>query len=174
MVRAVRPMRPTDFRLMIRYFLNADESFLRGMGVDPAKLPTEARWLRILEDGHALPLALRPFYYLIWEADGIPIGHANINEIIFGDRAFMHLHLWHAEGRQRGAGTWYMQECIPRFFDQFKLRELYCQPYAHNPAPNKTLDKLGFQFVKAYFNASGWINFPQEAKLWVLRREDVA
>jgi hypothetical protein len=46
---------------------------------------------------------------------------------------------------------------------------LYCEPYALNPAPNKTLEKLGFKFLKTYTTIPGWINFEQEVNLWELK-----
>jgi hypothetical protein len=48
------------------------------------------------------------------------------------------------------------------------LKKLFCEPYALNPAPNKTLEKIGFEFVKEYITTPGWINFEQPVKLWMM------
>ena len=34
-----------DYERMVDYFLNADERFLEGMGVDPNKLPEREAWI---------------------------------------------------------------------------------------------------------------------------------
>ena len=81
-----------EARSMIRYFLNANIDFLHGMGVDPAKLPSEEDWLDLLREDFARPPHKRQFYYVVWEADGVPVGHCNINKIEFGEAAFTHLH----------------------------------------------------------------------------------
>ena len=42
----VRPFAAaSEYERMIDYFVGGDEPFLRGMGVDPALLPTEEAWL---------------------------------------------------------------------------------------------------------------------------------
>jgi RimJ/RimL family protein N-acetyltransferase len=61
---------------------------------------------------------------------------------------------------------------LPYFFQNFELKNLYCEPYALNPAPNKTLKKIGFQFVKQYVTIPGSLNFEQEVNRWELKFED--
>ncbi|MEL7119370.1 MAG: GNAT family protein [Bacteroidota bacterium] len=84
----------------------------------------------------------------------------------------MHLHLWKPELRKRGEGTQLVKMSLPLFFETFKLQKLYCEPYALNPAPNKTLPKLGFQFVEQYETIPGWINLPQIVRKYVLDRNN--
>ena len=55
---------------------------------------------------------------------------------------------------------------LPFFFENFKLKKLYCEPYALNAAPNKTLTKAGFNFVKKYSTIPGSISFEQEVNQW--------
>ncbi|MUV02499.1 hypothetical protein GN157_02150 [Flavobacterium rakeshii] len=52
------------------------------------------------------------------------------------------------------------------YFNNLKLKKLYCQPNAFNPSPNKTLEKAGFRFVKEYITTPGSITFEQAVKLW--------
>ena len=45
----VRPFsRREDYQLMLDYFYKADDSVLRGMGVDRLKLPQRDKWLDAL------------------------------------------------------------------------------------------------------------------------------
>jgi RimJ/RimL family protein N-acetyltransferase len=97
-----------------------------------------------------------------------PIGHCNVNKIIFGEEAYMHLHLWQNNTRQKGMGATLVKKSIPFFFKNLKLKRLYCEPYALNPAPNKTLEKIGFQLVKEYVTVPGYLNFEQPVKRWEL------
>ncbi len=164
-------MEMADASLMINYFLNADHEFLKGMGVEPSKLFPIDEWQALLAEDFARPIPNRHFYYLLWEFDGQPIGHSNINKITFGEQAHMHLHLWDTSKRQKGNGQYYIHECIDQYFKKFQLQKLFCEPYAKNPAPNKTLPKVGFTFVKDYTTIPGWICFSQTVSQWVLTKE---
>jgi len=171
MDHTVREMSLEETRWVIRYFLEADHAFLNGMGVDPQKLPSESMWFELLKEDFARPIEQRHFCFLLWVVDGAPIGHCNINKIAFGQAAYMHLHIWNAEKRRGGLATQLLKPSVVHFFERFKLRELFCEPYALNPAPNSALPKVGFRLVKSYETTPGWINFHQPVNHWVLDRE---
>ena len=171
MKRQIREFEVDDIDVMISYYLNADHAFLRGMGVEPSKLPSLDEWRRILLEDFDRPIEQRHFYYLIWEIDDVSVGHSNINKIVYGEEAFMHLHVWRPEHRRSGHGRYFLEESIACYFKIFHLQNLFCEPYAHNPAPNKTLPTVGFEFVKTYGITPGWINFQQSVNRWVLTRE---
>ena len=44
-----------EYELMLDYFYNADDPFLRGMGVDRLKLPERDKWLDALLADHEKP-----------------------------------------------------------------------------------------------------------------------
>ena len=83
----------------------------------------------------------------------------------------MHLHLWNTGTRQKGMGTALVKLTLPFFFINYHIKKLYCEPYALNPAPNKTLEKAGFKFVKKFTTIPGWLNFEQEVNLWEMSYE---
>jgi RimJ/RimL family protein N-acetyltransferase len=91
---------------------------------------------------------------------------------VFGEQAYMHLHLWNSGFRQKGSGAILVQKSLPYFFENLKLKTLYCEPYTLNPAPNKTLEKIGFELVKTHVTIPGTLNFEQEVHLWKLTREN--
>lgn len=165
---SVKQADPEHYKHIVSYFVDADEKFLHGMGVDPALLPSRESWLKTLEENHSKPIHERNIYYVIWYVDGNPIGHSNINKIIFGEEAFMHLHMWKPDTRNRGLGADLVRKSIPFYFNEFKLKNLYCEPYALNPAPNKTLKKVGFDFIKEYETTPGIISFLQPVNRWWL------
>ena len=105
------------------------------------------------------------------EQDGTP-SVSNVNKIKFGEEAYMHLHLWKADKRQKGIGARFVKMTLPYFFDNLLLKKLYCEPYALNPAPNKTVEKIGFTFIKEHISVPGSLNFEQLTKLWELSYDD--
>jgi RimJ/RimL family protein N-acetyltransferase len=113
----------------------------------------------------------KELYYILWLLNNEAIGHSNINKIIYGQEAYMHLHLWQSEIRQKGIGFGLMKMTLPFYFYKFKLKYLYCEPSAANPAPNKTLAKLGFDFIKSYNTIPGMINLYQTVNRWCLTKK---
>lgn len=171
MNRTIREFSPADIDLMLHYFLAADADFLKGMGVDPSKLPQADNWKRMLLEDLGRPIQDKKFYYVLWELNHYPVGHSNINKIIFGQEAYMHLHLWEPQTRQSNHGTYFINKSIAKYFQLFDLKNLFCEPYATNPGPNKTLAKVGFELIKTYQTIPGWINFEQTVNRWVLIRK---
>ncbi len=165
---SVREIEHQDIPLIADYWLNSDSDFMKSMGVDLSKLPSRTQWHEMLEAQLAAPIREKQSYATVWLLNGEPVGHCNINKIKFGEEAYMHLHLWQPELRQKGDGVKLAKMSIPYFFEKFELKRLYCEPYALNEAPNKILAKLGFKLVKEHVTIPGYINFEQPVKLWVM------
>jgi [ribosomal protein S5]-alanine N-acetyltransferase len=159
-----------DVHLILAYWYTADEFYLRTLGADINKLPPK----KVMEDMLLKQLkseySVKSSYAIIWELDDIPIGHCNVNQINFGKSAFMHLHLWDDEHREKGIGTKLVLQSLPYFFENLNLKVLYCEPSALNPAPNKTLQKVGFDFEMKHITTPGSINFEQEVNRWKLTK----
>lgn len=171
---AVRELRAADITPLTDYWLTSAPAHLTGMGVDLSKMPDRAGWAAMLGEQLRTPLPEKQSYCLIWEVDGQAVGHSNINQIRPGEQAYMHLHLWNPAVRGQGYGQQLVRLTLPRFFATYQLQRLYCEPYALNPAPNRTLARLGFRLVKEHVTTPGSLNFEQPVKLWELRREDLA
>jgi RimJ/RimL family protein N-acetyltransferase len=139
-----------DVDLIINYFLDSLPDHLLKLGVDETKLPEKNEWRKIILDDLKQPFKKRKFYYLLWLIDDKAIGHSHINDIIFGKQAYMHLHLWNSYNRQKGNGTYYVTESLKYYFEKFRLEKIFCQPNSLNNAPNKTLERAGFEFIKTY------------------------
>ena len=169
---SVRELQASDIDLIAQYWLGAEASFLEGMGVDLAKMPDKEHWTTMLSEQLRQSMEEKQSYCIIWQAEGRPVGHCNVNKIIFGEEAYMHLHLWEAGVRTRGLGSALVKMTLPYFFNNLKLKKLYCEPYALNPSPNKTLAKVGFEFVKEYITTPGRLNFEQPVNRWVLSVEN--
>ena len=80
----------------------------------------------------------------------------------------MHLHILHPELRRSGYGARFVRETVKIYFDILRIQKLYCEPYALNEAPNKTLQKAGFKFITTYEAIPGPLNFRQPVNRWLL------
>lgn len=157
--------------LMINYFLNSDTEHLNRLGVDREKLPDLDEWRELLRKDFESKYEKKETFYVVWVLDDVLVGHSHIAKIMYREEAYMHLHLWDSFYRKQGNGTYFISESITHYFDKFRLRNLFCEPHAINPAPNKTLARVGFEFVKTYETTPGWINYHQSVNRWVLTRE---
>ena len=163
---SVRELHHSDIELITDYWLTAEPDFLLGMGVDLNKMPPRESWRQMLGEQLQQPYAEKKSYCLIWTVDHLPVGHSNVNKITFGKEAFMHLHLWKTANRTKGFGVRFVRLSLPYFFKHLQLKNVCCEPYALNPAPNKVLEIVGFSFIKEYQTTPGWINFEQPVKRW--------
>jgi RimJ/RimL family protein N-acetyltransferase len=163
---SVREIKQSDIDLIIQYWLEADPAFLQGMGVDLSKMPVREQWVTSLTEQLSQSYKEKQSYCIIWLADDKPVGHSNVNKIVFGQEAYMHLHLWKPDIRHKGMGTALVKMTLHYFFKNLQLKRLYCEPYALNPSPNKTLKKAGFTWIKEYQTIPGWLNFEQVVNLW--------
>ncbi len=168
---SVREIEQQDIELIANYWLESDPAFMESMGVELSKLPAREFWYEMLRSQLDAPIEDKQSYATIWEADGKAIGHCNVNKIVFGKEAYMHLHIWDKTIRKKGYGEQLVKMSLPYFFNNLNLETIYCEPYALNPAPNKTLAKLGFQLEKEYVTTPGFLNFEQPVTRWKLTRE---
>jgi len=169
----VREIEPNDIEKIVDYFGNAEDKFLRGMGADKSKFPKRKEWIEKLESEFLKSPEEKEFYYIIWLIDNQPIGHSNINNIEFGNIATMHLHLWKHDKRKNGLGFDFLKRTVPYYFKKFRLKKLICEPYSENIAPNRVLQKLGFELIRTYDTTPGWINFHQTVNRYELKRKSL-
>jgi RimJ/RimL family protein N-acetyltransferase len=163
---SVREIEQKDIQQLADYWYKADAAYLAAMGVDVTRMPDRSQFIATLETQTALPYTEKRAYALVWEVDGKAIGHSNLNPVTYGENGFMHLHIWDANIRKMGYGLEFIKMSIPYYFQNFKLKKLCCEPYALNPAPNRTLEKAGFTFIKNYVTRPGVITFEQPVNLW--------
>lgn len=171
MKSAVREMQEEDIEQIVDYFVSASPDFLVSMGVDINKLPDKHAWIELLNEELNKTYEEKDLYYIVWLADDQPIGHSNVNKIQYGKKAFMHLHLWNGNNRKKGSRSWFVRKTLPHYFEHLALDTLFCEPYALNPAPNKTLLKFGFELDGNYETVPGVINFRQEVNRYRMTRE---
>ncbi len=164
----VRPMRLDEVGIRIDYFHGASDEYLLKLGVDRALLPDRDAWRAAYEADFARPLAERDTYNLAWELDGRVVGFSSVDDIDFGEQAFMHLHIVEEPQRRRGLGTDFVRLSVQEYFRALELKRLFCQPNAFNVAPNRTLQRAGFRYVFTKKMQPNPINFVQPLTRWVI------
>ncbi len=170
MILTVREMALAETELIINYFHHASPEHLEMLGVDPTRIPRpEARRDAFRRD-FALPVEKRSGAYVIWLANDAPVGFSTCNKIVFGEHAYMHLHVVEAGRRMQGIGTECVKRSIPIYFDRLKLQRLFCEPNAFNVGPNRALQKAGFKYLKTHMTVPGPLNYHQAVTRWVIER----
>jgi RimJ/RimL family protein N-acetyltransferase len=164
-------MQLDEVGVIIDYFHQSTAAHLAMMGVDPAKLPEPATWLQRYTDEYSKPIESRKTILLIWKANGATVGFSTADKIIYGQEAYMHLHVIRPEQRNRGIGTLCVKESAKSYFESLRLQRLYCQPNAFNVAPHRTLQSAGFKYLKTYETVPGLLNCYQAVTLWVLEKD---
>lgn len=167
---AVRPMRLDEVDLRLDYFHGASDEYLLKLGIDRALLPAKDDWRAYYEEDFARPLTERESYHLVWLLDDRIVGFSSVDNIDFGNEAFMHLHILEEPRRRSGLGTHFVRLSVDDYFRTLDLRRLFCQPNAFNAAPNRTLQRAGFRYLSTEEMAPSVINFPQPITRWVLER----
>ena len=169
---SVREMQISDTPSFMQYWYTADHAYLHSMGVDVSKMPAPEKLSEMLLEQLNKPIELKTSYCIIWQNNGQPVGHSNTNPTTYGEEAKMHLHLWSSAERKKGMGTELLKMTLTYYFENLKLKTLWCEPYALNAAPNKTLEKTGFKLIKEYITVPGFISFEQLVKQWKMSYED--
>ena len=79
----------------------------------------------------------------------------------------MHLHIVHPEPRAAGLGTRFVGLTAAHYCDVLQLNRLYCEPNAFNVAPNRTLQRAGFRYVRSRQCRPAPINTYQTTTVWL-------
>ncbi len=105
----VREIMEADINFIADYWSNATPEYLLNMGVDLKKMPARSDFQTMLSNQIKLDYEHKKSFALIWEVDGKPVGHSNVNPVEYGNQAFMHLHIWYPEYRGKGLGEKFVE-----------------------------------------------------------------
>lgn len=166
----VRPMVAAETELIVDYFHGSTPKHLETMGVDRARLPHPDEWRAWLAEDFDNPPEDRDRFCLIWLADGRPVGFSTVDDIDAGDSARLHLHVLDLDQRAQGIGTTCLKLSVDIYFETLRLKRVLSEPNAFNVAPNRTLQKAGFVYVKTHMTVPGPLNFHQAVTRWMIER----
>jgi RimJ/RimL family protein N-acetyltransferase len=170
MTLTVREMTAAETDLIVEYFLGSTPEHLEMLGVDPTRFPPAASWRERLRREIALPIEQRSLVLVLWLSDDQPIGFSTSDKIVYGEQANMHLHVIDPGRRHQGAGAECVRRSVDLYFEKLQLKRLFCEPHAFNVAPNRTLQKAGFKYLKTHMTVPGPLNFHQAVTRWVIER----
>jgi RimJ/RimL family protein N-acetyltransferase len=168
----VREMQVGEVGMRIDYFHNSSDEYLQRLGVDRPSLPSPDEWRSFYRSDYAKPIEERDTYSLVWELDSRAVGFSSTDRIVFGEEAFMHLHVVDPAFRHQGLGVEFVRLSALTYFRVLGLQRLFCEPNAFNTAPNRTLQRAGFRYLLTHETKPGPINFFQTTTRWVLDRAD--
>lgn len=166
----VREMQLAEVDLRINYFHRSSDEHLRTLGVDRDRLLAPDAWRSFYEEDYARPLSDRESYSVVWELDGRTVGFSSTDRIVFGQEAFMHLHILESTRRQHGLGAEFVRMSAETYFRALELQRLYSEPNAFNTAPNRALQRAGFRYLFSHEAQPSPINFLQVTTRWVMDR----
>lgn len=167
----VREAKKKDIQHIVGYWDNASTEDLLAMGIDVNNIDPLKNLGDRLEKQLALSYEEKTAFVMVAMMNEKLVGHCYVNDLIFGKEAFMHLHIWQSNSQKKGMGAEMVRQSIPHFFNKLKLQTLFCEPAAMNPAPNKTLKKVGFKFIKKHLTVpAGW-TFQLEVNRWEMTLE---
>ena len=170
---SVREIQNVDIENIVDYFINSTQKFLNEMAVDKNLLPEKDTWIKKIQYEISKDKHEKEIYYVIWMHGNEKIGHSSLTNIIFGKEAKMHLHLWKNDNRKKGLGLNLLKKTILHYFSNFELENIYCEPFSENPAPNRILLKIGFDFLKKYKTTPGITNYPQVVNRYRLSKDKI-
>jgi RimJ/RimL family protein N-acetyltransferase len=156
-----------DFDVRIAYFHEATDERLARLGVDRSRLSPPDAWRASFEQNLARPLDERSEYGLVWEVDGQLVGFSTADQIRIGDEAHMHLHIVDPQRRASGLGAQFVRLTAAHLCEVLRLKRLYCEPNAFNVAPNRTLQRAGFSYVRSRECRPNPINTHQTTTIWL-------
>lgn len=170
MAITVRPMTLQETPLIIEYFHAATPEHLEMLGVDPTRLPPASQWQRLYEQMFDRPVEQRSGFLVSWLSDDKFLGFSTADKIRIGQHANMHLHITDPSLRKQGIGVECVRRTVELYFEVLELKQLFCEPNAFNVAPNRTLQKAGFTYVKTHMTVPGPLNFHQAVNRWMIDR----
>lgn len=166
----IREMALEEVGLIIEYFHGSTPEHLDLLGVDPTRLPAPQSWRDYYAGEYQKPIRDRSTLLVLWELDEAPVGFSTADKITYGEQANMHLHVVDPSRRGSGIGSQCVRETADFYFEALALRRLLCEPNAFNAAPNRTLQSVGFRYVKTHRTVPGPLNYHQPVTRWVLER----
>jgi RimJ/RimL family protein N-acetyltransferase len=158
--------------LIIDYFHRASPEHLELLGVDPTRLPAPEAWRERYARDLAQPIERRRSLLVLWRSGDTPIGFSTADKIAFGEEAYMHLHILDPAQRRAGLGALCVARTARLYMATLQLQRLFCEPSAFNVAPNRTLQRAGFRYVKTHMTVPGPLNYHQAVTRWLLSVDD--
>ena len=170
---SVRPLTEEDFDKFIGYWTGLSNQDIERMGIAIDRLPSPEQMRRDLEVIATESIEELSNFILVWCVDGEAVGHSSLREIVRGESASVHLHMWCADLRGRGYGPRLFCLAALEFYERFGLRHIICEPKFDNPFPNRMLRKIGFPLILVHVAAASTWTVVSELNRYAILRDIV-
>ena len=163
-----RELLPSEAHIVTSYFHSSTPEHLERLGVDPSRLPPVTVWQDRIKQQCELAPERRATVLVLWLKNSEPVGFSSCDKVVYGDHAYMHLHVLNPDERQKGIGAECVRQSAAIYSNTLKLKSLFCEPNAFNVGPNRTLQKAGFKYIKTHMTVPGPLNYHQAVTRWML------
>lgn len=145
----LRDLERGDLDAYVEYWHRPGNRALAALGVDPRKVYPARKMREMLElniaSNAALPESRMPTVAIVY--GGRAVGVHELTNLVPGDSAVMHAHIWDESLRGRGIGAISYVKAMKLYFERFGLRTIRFETPKLNPAANRIKEKLGLRPV---------------------------
>jgi RimJ/RimL family protein N-acetyltransferase len=139
---SIRDFAPLDLPGFMDYWYRSAPGYLESLGIDPRTVLAEsvllANWLALCSSGEPMPA-------LTILVKGKAAGIYLLSEVVAGESAVFHAHVWESSLRHKGIATESAPKAFKVFFERFRLKRLVFKVPAQNGAALRVLGKLGIR-----------------------------
>ncbi len=144
---ALRDLERGDLDAYVEYWHRPGNRALAALGVDPRKVYPAKKMREMLElniaNNAALPESRLATVAIVYR--GRAVGVHELTNLVPGDSAVMHAHIWDESLRGRGIGVISYVKAMKLYFERFGLRTIRFETPKVNAAANRIKEKLGLR-----------------------------
>ncbi|NCN41827.1 GNAT family N-acetyltransferase [bacterium] len=167
----IRPFLIEDLKPFVKYWTDSPEEFWRERGVDTAKIKPPEELYNIYSDLFQQNGGLPKLATILLKGEAV--GAHSLTDFVEETSAVFHAHIWSAEHRGLGIGTYSYLKGADFFFKTLKLKKILFKTPKINRGANRLKEKLGIQALgETIFDFPLMIS-PLEAILYELDQESL-
>ena len=168
---SVDVLKENEIKHIVNYWFSCSNEDLIRMGVDKSKLTSKEDFYKDLLNTFKQPIEESKSFYIIWYINDEPVGHNSYKDVIQGEIASIHLHMWNDKHRGKGFGAKLFCLSALEFYKLFSPKIIVCEPALNNPMPNAMLKKIGFKNWRTNFSKTSYISLLCENTSYLIDKE---
>ncbi len=145
----VRDLEIGDLPHILNYWFRSPPGFVESIGVDLAKLPTEAEMkehlTKRLEYNSKLDKSNLNALVILHNKE--PIGFHTLVPVTAGESGVFHAHIWRSDMRKKGIGYSSYPKACTLFMERFNLQKILFKTPEQNIGAIKVKEKLGIRCI---------------------------
>lgn len=166
---SVRVFQHEDIAPLVDYWTGSTEEFWRLRGVDKAKLKSRDQFIAAYEELFESKGGVPSIATILLR--GQAVGVHSLTDIVPGDSAVFHAHIWHEENRHRGIAVYSYLKGSEFFFNTLGLKKIIFKTPKLNLGANRLKEKIGIPATGDTLFESPVLFAPLPATLYELDHE---